>query len=68
MRLTPIGREVGLVDDDRWSIFEIKKIKSIAYTLWRASDLQKPAIFLCFNKIAQQNTVPIQNTREENES
>mgnify|MGYP007076316530 FL=1 len=33
-----------------------------------ASDLQKPAIFLCFNKIAQQNTVPIQNTREENES
>ena len=25
MRLTPIGREVGLVDDERWSIFEIKK-------------------------------------------
>ena len=25
MRLTPIGREVGLVDDERWNIFEIKK-------------------------------------------
>ena len=25
MRLTPIGREVGLVDDKRWRIFEIKK-------------------------------------------
>ena len=25
MRLTPIGREVGLVDDERWRIFEIKK-------------------------------------------
>ena len=49
-------------------MFEIQKIKAIAHTLWRAADLQKPAIFLCFNKIAQQNTVPIQNTREENES
>ena len=25
MRLTPIGREVGLVDDERWNIFKIKK-------------------------------------------
>ena len=30
MRLTPIGREVGLVDDERWSIFEIKKISLTA--------------------------------------
>ena len=26
MRLTEIGREVGLVDDERWQRFEIKKI------------------------------------------
>ncbi|MGT2833011.1 tRNA uridine-5-carboxymethylaminomethyl(34) synthesis enzyme MnmG [Streptococcus halotolerans] len=25
MRLTPLGRQVGLVDDERWNIFEIKK-------------------------------------------
>lgn len=25
MRLTPLGRQVGLVDDERWQIFEIKK-------------------------------------------
>ncbi|MGT2755214.1 tRNA uridine-5-carboxymethylaminomethyl(34) synthesis enzyme MnmG [Streptococcus ovis] len=25
MRLTPLGREVGLVDDERWQQFEIKK-------------------------------------------
>ncbi|MET3633521.1 tRNA uridine-5-carboxymethylaminomethyl(34) synthesis enzyme MnmG [Streptococcus porcorum] len=25
MRLTPIGRQVGLVDDQRWTYFEIKK-------------------------------------------
>lgn len=25
MRLTPMGREIGLVDDERWSRFEIKK-------------------------------------------
>ena len=30
MRLTPIGREVGLVDDERWRIFEIKKISLTA--------------------------------------
>ena len=36
MRLTPIGREVGLVDDERWSIFEIKKI-SLTASLTRLS-------------------------------
>ncbi|MGQ9413132.1 tRNA uridine-5-carboxymethylaminomethyl(34) synthesis enzyme MnmG [Streptococcus pluranimalium] len=25
MRLTPLGRQVGLVDDERWNAFEIKK-------------------------------------------
>ena len=25
MRLTPLGREVGLVDDHRWQVFDIKK-------------------------------------------
>lgn len=25
MRLTPLGRQVGLVDDERWNTFEIKK-------------------------------------------
>ncbi|TNY48506.1 tRNA uridine-5-carboxymethylaminomethyl(34) synthesis enzyme MnmG, partial [Streptococcus pyogenes] len=25
MRLTEIGRDIGLVDDDRWNAFEIKK-------------------------------------------
>ncbi|MCJ1978418.1 tRNA uridine-5-carboxymethylaminomethyl(34) synthesis enzyme MnmG [Lactococcus paracarnosus] len=25
MRLTPLGREVGLVDDQRWQVFDIKK-------------------------------------------
>ena len=26
MRLTEMGREIGLVDDERWARFEIKKI------------------------------------------
>ncbi|MGR9763716.1 tRNA uridine-5-carboxymethylaminomethyl(34) synthesis enzyme MnmG, partial [Escherichia coli] len=25
LRLTPIGRELGLVDDERWHLFEAKK-------------------------------------------
>ena len=27
MRLTPIGRDLGLVDDDQWSMFASKKVK-----------------------------------------
>lgn len=30
MRLTPIGREVGLVDDERWRILKLRKISLTA--------------------------------------
>lgn len=33
-RLTPLGRELGLVDDMRWSAFEAKRAEIDAATLW----------------------------------
>ncbi len=42
MRLTPIGREVGLVDDERWSIFEIKKNQFDSELTRLSKENQKP--------------------------
>jgi tRNA uridine 5-carboxymethylaminomethyl modification enzyme len=54
IRLTPKGRELGLVDDDRWNFFESKRfaveqelarLKSISVQPYHLTDAQATAIF-----------------------
>jgi tRNA uridine 5-carboxymethylaminomethyl modification enzyme len=54
LRLTPVGRELGLVDDERWSLFVAKREaidaeRARLETLWlKPSDLALPATVAVF--------------------
>ena len=46
VRLTPVGRDVGLVDDDRWGRFTQKREAISAFTSWATEHRQDGKSFL----------------------
>jgi tRNA uridine 5-carboxymethylaminomethyl modification enzyme len=59
-RLTPIGRELGLIDDERWKMFHVKQ-SQVEAEQKRVASVNIPPSEALNNLLAERGTTPVTN-------